>query len=88
MGDRIVDSPAPAAEEPPAELRVGWKVRLAGPQRYLKTADPMPMLRPPDLVDCEEWGEVCELRPLRQAAVRFRRGTFLLSADQLCCDRP
>lgn len=70
--------------EEPLALRLGQSVRLAAPQRYLKTADPMPMLRPPDLIDSEEWGEVRELRPLGQAAVRFRRGTFLLPLDQLC----
>jgi hypothetical protein len=43
----------------------------------------MPMLRPPDLVDAQEEGEVVGLRALEQLAVRFRRGTFLLEARQL-----
>ncbi len=50
---------------------------------FLKSADPMPMLRPPDLVDAQEEGEVVGLRALEQLAVRFRRGTFLLEARQL-----
>lgn len=50
---------------------------------YLKTADPMPMLRPPDLIDEGESGVVVELRSLDQLAVRFRRGTFLLTLSQL-----
>jgi len=50
---------------------------------YLKTADAMPMLRPPDLVDAAEVGEVVGLRAMEQLAVRFRRGTFLLDARQL-----
>lgn len=58
-------------------------MRLSGPVPYLKTADPMPMLRPPDLVDPEEIGMVVERRARDQLAVRFRRGTFLLTAAQL-----
>ena len=50
---------------------------------YLKTADPMPMLRPPDLVDLAEVGEVVALRPLGTVAVRFRRGTFLIDGTLL-----
>ncbi|NDC13656.1 MAG: DUF3148 domain-containing protein [Synechococcaceae bacterium WB9_2_170] len=51
--------------------------------RYLKTADPMPMLRPPDLVDSAEPGVVVALRPGDQVAVKFRRGTFLLASADL-----
>jgi hypothetical protein len=58
-------------------------VRLRELPAYLKSADPMPMLRPPDLVDAQEEGEVVGLRALEQLAVRFRRGTFLLEARQL-----
>jgi hypothetical protein len=62
---------------------VGARVRLRDSVSYLKTADAMPMLRPPDLVDLGELGEVVGLRALDQLAVRFRRGTFLLEARQL-----
>ncbi len=58
-------------------------MRLAQRPPYLKSADPMPMLRPPDLIDEGECGVVVEQRPLEQRAVRFRRGTFLLTASQL-----
>jgi len=71
--------PAPAA----AALAVGDRVRLLQAPTYLKTADAMPMLRPPDLVDAGEPGQVVALKPLGQLAVRFRRGTFLLEAGQL-----
>lgn len=64
-------------------LALGTRVRVQGNLSYLKTADPMPMLRPPDLVDAGEVGEVVGLRALEQLAVRFRRGTFLLEARQL-----
>jgi hypothetical protein len=62
---------------------VGDIVELAAAPRYLKSADPMPMLRPPDLVDGGELGRVTEIRPLDQLAVRFRRGTFLIAAADL-----
>lgn len=62
---------------------IGQQVRLLQVPPYLKTADPMPMLRPPDLVDSGEIGQVVGLRALAQVAVRFRRGTFLLELRQL-----
>jgi hypothetical protein len=62
---------------------IGAQVQLRGPVPYLKTADPMPMLRPPDLVDPDEIGVVVERRARDQLAVRFRRGTFLLTSSQL-----
>jgi len=46
------------------------------------------MLRPPDLVDPEELGEVLGLKARNQLAVRFRRGTFLIEADQLQPHQP
>ena len=62
---------------------IGDKLRLIEPQAYLKTADPMPMLRPPDLVAAGEVGEVVALHPMDTVAVRFRRGTFLIPLDRL-----
>ena len=74
----------PAGSDAGAEcLGVGASVRLVQRPAYLKSADPMPMLRPPDLIDEAETGTVVELRALGQRAVRFRRGTFLLEAGQL-----
>ena len=69
----------------PAEMSVsiGDHVRLVRPQNFLKTADPMPMLRPPDLVAHGEIGRVTALQPAKTVAVRFARGTFLLSIEQL-----
>ncbi len=65
------------------DLSVGDKVTLTAPLPYLKTADSMPMLRPPDLVMPDEFGLIVEIRPKAIAAVRFRRGTFLISIDRL-----
>jgi hypothetical protein len=74
-----MSTPSPDEAAP----QIGATVRLSGPVPYLKTADPMPMLRPPDLVDPEERGVVVERRARDQLAVRFRRGTFLLTGSQL-----
>jgi hypothetical protein len=71
--------------EPAESFRfvVGDRVCLLQSVPYLKTADPRPMLRPPDLVATGEVGAVSEIRPRDQLAVRFRRGTFLLSVQDL-----
>ena len=61
---------------------IGDRLRLKQQLPYLKTADPMPMLRPSDLVSLDEVGEVVAIHPLDTVAVRFRRGTFLISLDQ------
>lgn len=65
------------------QFDVGDGVQLRGQPRYLKTADAMPMLRPPDLVDPDEVGEVTAIKAGNQVAVRFRRGTFLFDLNQL-----
>tara|TARA_Y100001968_G_scaffold159327_1_gene145678 strand:- start:562 stop:792 length:231 start_codon:yes stop_codon:yes gene_type:complete len=65
------------------ELTLGTKVYLNDPLPYLKTTDPMPMLRPADLVSQDEVGEVVGLRAMKIVEVRFRRGTFLIAADKL-----
>ncbi len=64
-------------------VSIGDRLRLTASQIYLKTADPMPMLRPPDLVSVGEIGEVVALHPLETVAVRFRRGAFLIPLSQL-----
>lgn len=79
---------SPERSTAPDPAAVGASVRLSGRPAYLKTADPMPMLRPPDLVDAGEVGLVVALRPLNQRAVRFRRGTFLLAAAELEAAEP
>ncbi len=64
-------------------FKVGDKVSLKVSQPYLKTNDPMPMLRPPDLVSLDELGLIVGLLPLRIVEVKFRRGTFLLQESHL-----
>jgi len=65
------------------QFPVGALVQLKEAQPYLKTAATMPMLRPADLVEAGEQGEVMALRPLEHRAVQFRRGQFLLPITAL-----
>ena len=83
MDDHSTQANAPREQAGAPTFELGAQVRLKGPQRYLKTADPMPMLRPPDLVDPEELGQVVAIKARQQLAVRFRRGTFLIDVNQL-----
>ncbi len=65
------------------QLQPGDRVRLAIAPPYLKTAEPMPMLRPPDVVSIGEEGVIIDRRPGGYWAVRFHRGAFLLGAEFL-----
>jgi hypothetical protein len=65
------------------DITVGRKVRLIALPPYLKTADPMPMLRPADTLAVGEEGLVLDLRPGGYWGVKFARGTFLLESDYL-----
>jgi hypothetical protein len=56
------------------EISVGCKVRLVSSPPYLKTADPMPMLRPPDLLAIGDEGTVLDRRPGGYWRVKFPRG--------------
>ncbi len=62
---------------------IGERVSLKVPLSFLKTSDPMPMLRPPDLVALEEIGDVVGLRSYDIIEVKFRRGTFLIPINHL-----
>ncbi|WP_261353417.1 MULTISPECIES: DUF3148 domain-containing protein [unclassified Cyanobium] len=86
MPDLTPTDPAPPEDSiqvVEVAIHLGDAVRLRQPLRYLKTADPMPMLRPPDLVDPGEVGRVVEIRALELRAIRFRRGTFLINLSDL-----
>lgn len=65
------------------EITPGMKVRLVTAPPYLKTAEPMPMLRPSDIVAVGEEGIVMDCRPGGYWGVRFARGTFLLEEQYL-----
>lgn len=64
-------------------LSVGGTVRLSSQPPYLKTADPMPMLRPPDLVAVGEKGTILDRRAGGYWGVKFASGAFLLDSQYL-----
>ena len=65
------------------KFEIGEKVSLQVPMPYLKTADSIPMLRPPDLVSLDEVGVVIGIRPKDLIEVKFRRGDFLIPTERL-----
>lgn len=64
-------------------ISVGSRVKVKTLPSYVKTAEPMPMLRPPDVLEIGEEGTVLERRPGNYWAVRFARGAFLMEAQYL-----
>jgi hypothetical protein len=62
---------------------VGSLVQLVQQPPYLKTADPMPMLRSADVVQVGETGRVVGLRPLGTYSVQFTNGVFLVDHKYL-----
>ena len=65
------------------KFSVGDKVSLQVPMRYLKTADSISMLRPPDLVSLDEVGTIIGIRANNLLEVKFRRGNFLIPYERL-----
>jgi hypothetical protein len=65
------------------EFKVGDRVRVVELPRYVKTAEPMPMLRPPDVIQLGEEGTVIDRRPGGYWGVRFARGAFLMDSQYI-----
>ncbi|ACB50517.1 conserved hypothetical protein [Crocosphaera subtropica ATCC 51142] len=65
------------------QIAVGSKVSLITKPPYLKTADPMPMLRPADILDVGDEGIVMDRRPGGYWGVKFDKGTFLMESQYL-----
>ena len=66
-----------------SELKVGDRVRVIALPPYLKTADPMPMLRSADSLMIGEEGTVVDRRPAGYWGVRFSQGAFLMENKYL-----
>ena len=64
-------------------ISVGAIVKITQQPPFLKTADPMPMLRSAELVKVEEEGRVLEIRPAGYYSVRFANGVFLIDRKYL-----
>ncbi len=65
------------------EFSIGDKVKLIESPPYIKTAEPMPMLRPPNVVKVGEEGTILDRHPKDYWAVRFKNGAFLLESRYL-----
>ena len=69
-----------------AEIPIGSQVKLIALPPYLKTAEPMPMLRPSDILEIGEVGTIIDRRPGGYWGVRFSRGAFLLESQYFTPD--
>ncbi|MBD2091936.1 DUF3148 domain-containing protein [Microcoleus sp. FACHB-1515] len=65
------------------EIAVGDRVRVIALPSYVKTAEPMPMLRPPSVIALGEEGTVLDRRPGGYWGIRFARGAFLMERQYL-----
>lgn len=65
------------------EFSVGDCVKVQTLPPYYKTADPMPMLRPPNVIPLGEKGIIMDRRPGGYWVVHFARGAYLLDSQYL-----
>lgn len=65
------------------EIAVGKKVKVVVLPPYVKTAEPMPMLRPPNVIRLGEEGTVIEQKPGNYWAVRFENAAFLVDRQYI-----
>ena len=60
------------------EFNIGTTIRIVALPTHLKTADPMPMLRPPSVLAVGEIGLITDRKPGNYWVVKFDRGSYLL----------
>jgi len=65
------------------EFKVGDRVRVIELPRYVKTAEPMPMLRPPNVIQLGEEGIILDRRPGGYWGIRFSKGAFLMDSQYI-----
>lgn len=61
--------------------QVGDRIKVISLPAYVKTAEPMPMLRSPDVLTVGEAGTIMDLRPGGYYGIRFTQGAFLLESQ-------
>jgi Protein of unknown function (DUF3148) len=59
-------------------FNIGATIRIIALPTYLKTADPMPMLRSPSLLELGAVGLIIDRKPGNYWVVKFNQGAFLL----------
>ncbi|ELS04420.1 Protein of unknown function (DUF3148) [Xenococcus sp. PCC 7305] len=64
-------------------IKVGDRVKLIASPPYIKTAEPMPMLRSPDILAIGAEGVILDRRPGGYYGVLFPNGSFLLDKKYL-----
>ncbi|MEM8829105.1 MAG: DUF3148 domain-containing protein [Cyanobacteria bacterium P01_G01_bin.19] len=64
-------------------FKVGDRVKVIALPEYIKTAEPMPMLRPPSLLTVGELGTILDRRPGGYYGIRFTQGAFLLESQYI-----
>ena len=65
------------------EFTVGERVRVVALPPYVKTAEPMPMLRPPDVISLGDEGVVIDRRPGGFWGIRFPQAALLMDSECL-----
>jgi hypothetical protein len=60
------------------KIKVGDRIRIKQLPPYIKTADPMPMLRPANILTIGEEGIIVKANPAGYWSIRFSQGTYLL----------
>ncbi|WP_413165001.1 regulatory protein SipA [Capilliphycus salinus ALCB114379] len=65
------------------EFEIHQKVRIIGIPDYVKTAEPMPILRPPNVIKLGEEGIILDRRPGGYWGVRCEKGAFLIDSQYL-----
>jgi hypothetical protein len=60
------------------KFNIGANVRLVTLPTYLKTADPMPMLRSPSCLEVGSIGIIIDRQPGNYWVVKFAKSAFLL----------
>jgi len=65
------------------QFKIGDHVKITSLPEYIKTAEPMPMLRPPDLLTIGEHGTIMDRRPGSYWGIRFSQGAFLLESQYI-----
>lgn len=67
----------------PKSFQAGDRVKIIALPEYIKTAEPMPMLRPPSLLTVGEQGTIIDRRPGGYYGIRFTQGAFLLESQYI-----
>jgi hypothetical protein len=70
-------------ELPNPTFTLGERVQVIALPSYVKTAEPIPMLRPPTVIQVGEIGVILGRRPGNTWSVRLERGAYLLEAQYL-----